>query len=102
MHFTGPHFTGWAFDNKVSEGTATSITINGYNSGTLVGTSSMGLSADRYDWLQADIANITSLEFISSADFEWWLMDDFTFKKVSTRPGTSNNAALWYRHSSFW
>ncbi|MCD4769735.1 MAG: hypothetical protein K8R35_06160 [Bacteroidales bacterium] len=79
--FNGAYFFGWAQENQCYEFTATSITINGYRDEVLVGTVSMDLSASQYDWLQADMGGINKLEFVSSGNNKFWVMDDFTFNE---------------------
>ena len=79
--FNGVSFSGWAQENLCYEFTATSITVNGYRDEILVGTVSMDLSASQYDWLQADMAGINKLEFVSSGNNKFWIMDDFTFNE---------------------
>ena len=79
--FNGAYFSGWAQEDQCKEFTATSITINGYKDGDLVGTVSMDLSAGQYDWLQADMDGINKLEFVSSGNNKFWIMDDFTFNE---------------------
>ena len=79
--FNGAYFSGWAQENLCYEFTATSITVNGYRDEVLVGTVSMDLSASQYDWLQADMAGINKLEFVSSGNNKFWIMDDFTFNE---------------------
>ena len=79
--FNGAYFSGWAQENQCCEFTATSITVYGYRDEVLVGTVSMDLSASQYDWLQADMAGINKLEFVSSGNNKFWIMDDFTFNE---------------------
>ena len=79
--FNGVSFSGWAQEDQFCEFTATSITVNGYRDEVLVGTVSMDLSAGQYDWLQADMAGINKLEFVSSGNNKFWIMDDFTFNE---------------------
>jgi len=90
--FIGANFSGFAANDTLnSVFTATSITLEGYNSGALVDTVSMNLSTIQYDWLQADISGIDELRFISSGDFQYWLVDDLTLNQV-TAPVP---AAIW-------
>ncbi len=77
--FNGAYFTGWAENDSFAQFTATSITVEGYNNGSLVGTAAMALSATQYDFLTANILGVDELRFISSASGDFWLMDDFTY-----------------------
>lgn len=79
IDFHGAYFTTWAKNDAFGEGSSTSITIHGFNSGTLVHTISMDLSSTSYEWLQADFVGVDQLQFQTSGFEEWWLMDDFTY-----------------------
>lgn len=85
--FDGAYFTGWAADNSYASYTATSISIDGYLGGNLVGTVSTLLPADSFVWLGADMM-VDTLVFTSSADGNWWLMDNFTYNSAIPEPGT--------------
>jgi hypothetical protein len=88
--FNGAYFTGWAQNNSAVSFTATSITVRGYNNGNLIGTASMSLPANSYQFLNANLAGVDELRFISSASSQWWLMDNFTFNaSVSAVPEAS-------------
>ena len=55
--------------------------MEGYASSVLVGSFSMPLSADRYDWLDVFFGDwVDELRFYASADQTWWLMDNFTYE----------------------
>ena len=81
--FIGAYFTAWAAFDDYYLYSATSITIEGYDDGLLSHSISMDLSADQYDWLQADFSSIDNLRFISSDTSKWWLMDDLTIELAS-------------------
>ncbi|MBI5014313.1 MAG: PEP-CTERM sorting domain-containing protein [Deltaproteobacteria bacterium] len=87
--FNGAKFAGWTQENQAIVGTATSITVQGYDaSNILVGTAYLSIPTDgTFGWLEANFDGVTRLAFISSADKEWWLMDDFTYNE-NTDPGT--------------
>jgi hypothetical protein len=85
--FDGAYFTGWAEDNSYANYTATSISIDGYLGGNLVGTVSTGLPADSFVWLGADMM-VDTLVFTSSNSGNWWLMDNFTYNSAIPEPGT--------------
>ncbi len=67
--FTGAWFNNWS-------GTS-SITVEGYNSGSLVDSVTMTLG-NGYEWLQADILGVDQISFVADSESSWWLMDDFT------------------------
>jgi len=79
--FNGADFSGWAQKDQCCEFTATSITVYGYRDEVLVGTVSMDLATNQYDWLKADMDGINKLEFVSSGNNKFWIMDDFTFNE---------------------
>ena len=81
--FTGAFFTTWATNDDFNEYSSTSITVLGYHNDTLIGTVSMILSANRYDWLQADLRGVNKLVFQSSGNEKWWLMDNFIYNETS-------------------
>jgi len=86
--FIGAYFTGWASDDDYAPFTSTAITVEGYNGGSFVGGVSMPLSADRYDWLAANLRGVDELRFRNDGvDARWWLVDDLTYEPVP-EPGT--------------
>jgi hypothetical protein len=75
--FTGAYFSTWTFHDQMNENSSSSITINGYLAGNLVGTATMDLSPG-FAWLNAGFDQVDRLEFLASADRnKYWLMDDF-------------------------
>jgi hypothetical protein len=84
--FIGAYFTGWALNDSYGPFTATSITVEGYNNGTLVNSATMLLSANGYDWFAANLLGVDQLRFISSGDGQDFLMDDFTFNETVAAP----------------
>lgn len=88
--FNGAYFTGWGSQDTAQSYTSSTITVEGYNSGSLVGNATMVLGATGYNWLQADLLGIDSLKFIASGSSQWWLMDDMTINVAASN--TSNNS----------
>jgi hypothetical protein len=84
--FTGAYFTSWTLRGLSQYYSATSITIEGYNNNALIGSVSMNLSADQYDWFQADLLGVDEVRFISSSSKQWWLMDDLTINESTSVP----------------
>ncbi len=76
--FTGAYFSAWAWRDDFWNYAATSITLQGYRQNALVESLTMQLSADQFDWLQADFQDVDEIHFISSGSGKWWLMDDLT------------------------
>lgn len=93
--FQGASFTGWSAYGQYQSYTSRTITVNGYNaSNALVGSVSMQLSADRYDFLSANMSGLSKLEFISSAQYNWWLMDDLTINAAADVPEPASLALM--------
>ncbi|RCU50055.1 PEP-CTERM sorting domain-containing protein [Corallincola holothuriorum] len=79
IDFNGAYFSSWANNNDFGDYGATSITINGYNSGILIDSKTMDLSANQYDWFDVGFSGVDELEFVTSGVEKWWVMDDFTY-----------------------
>ena len=79
--FNGAYFTTWASEDDFEYWSSTTITVEGYASSVLVGSVSMPLRANGYDWLDAFFGDwVDELRFHASADQTWWLMDNFTYE----------------------
>lgn len=95
FNFNGAYFTGWAGNNSVVGYTATSLTISGYNNGSLIGQLTTTLSANQYDWVTANLNGIDELRFTqNNGNAHWWLMDNFTFNESSQVPEPASLALL--------
>ena len=78
--FDGAYFTGWGNPNGTEVFNSSTITVEGYLDGSLVGSVTMNLATDKYDWLAANFKNVNELRFLNDGqDGHWWLMDDFTY-----------------------
>ncbi len=93
FNFCGAYFTGWAVDDEYweqdEESTATSITVIGYNNSTFVGSETMSLSTNQYDWLATNFVGVDEIVFQTSGtppDEPYWLMDNFTYNEPCTKP----------------
>jgi hypothetical protein len=80
FNFIGAFFTSWAYEDNYNQTSALSVTLEGYSNNTLVGSTTMALSPNRYDWFQADLQNIDELVIVAPAGEKYWLMDDFTYE----------------------
>ena len=80
FNYVGGYFSTWAEnDQRASFGSET-ITINGYSGNVLVGTRTWTLSANHFDWLEADFVNVTRLEFLNDGNsYRFWMMDNLTY-----------------------
>ncbi len=88
--FTGAFFSAWAWRDNLASFSSRSITVAGYRSGSLIDQLTMQLSADQFDWLQADFLDIDELRLMSSNNRQWWLIDDLTLNES----GAFNTSAL--------
>jgi hypothetical protein len=86
--FNGAYFTGWASNNSFASFTSTSITVQGFNNGNFVGSAGMALSANGYTWLSANLLGVDELQFFSSGNGQWWLMDNFTVNETVPEPAS--------------
>lgn len=89
--FNGASFTGWAADDGPWDANAASITVEGWDDGLLVGSVSMSLSTNQYDWLSAGFLSVDKLVFYSSEEPKWWLMDNLAVNEGQhpvPEPGT--------------
>jgi hypothetical protein len=82
--FAGAYFSTWAQNNGFASfaggySSATSVTVNGYNGATLVGTVNMNLSSTGFDWLTANFVGVNKLEISSNSSQGYWIMDNFTY-----------------------
>jgi hypothetical protein len=81
--FNGADFTEWAYDNADWSEGATSITVDGYNGATLVGSATEALSPSGFTYLNANLDDVTSLVFNNGGTSgQWWLMDNFTYNSA--------------------
>lgn len=84
--FRGASFTGWASSDSAAGYTSQSITVKGYRGGALVGSVSMPLPTNRYEWLSADFLQVDTLVFLNDGNTgRWWIMDDFTFEQQTNQ-----------------
>lgn len=83
IDFIGAYFTSWAAYDDFKEDGSKFIWIGGYKNNTYVTGVGAYLSANRYDWVQADFKNIDRIDIFTMWNPQWWLMDDFTYQKAS-------------------
>jgi hypothetical protein len=62
--------------------------VQGFNNGNFVGSAGMALSAKGYTWLSADLLGVDELQFFSSGNGQWWLMDNFTVDETVPEPAS--------------
>ena len=89
FNFVGADFSTWAQNDAFVSfaygySSATSVTVNGYNGATLIGTVSMNLSSTGFNWLDAGFVGIDKLEISSNSPQGYWIMDNFTTPEPAT------------------
>ena len=101
FNFNGAYFAPFTSgDNLNSQGgTATTVTVQGYNGSTLVRSDSITFSAAGYVLLSTNIENITSLRMTGSSplvqNFQTsWLMDNFTYTDATAVPWETDTLPL--------
>jgi hypothetical protein len=101
FNFNGAYFSPFTTNNDLNSqgGTATTVTVQGYNGATLVGSDSITFSAAGYVLLSTNIENITSLRMTGSSplvqNFQTsWLMDNFTYTDATAVPWETDTLPL--------
>jgi len=101
FNFNGAYFAPFTSNNDLNSQptTATTVTLQGYNGATLVGSDSITFSAAGYVLLSTNIENITSLRMTGSSplvqNFQTsWLMDNFTYTDATAVPWETDALSL--------
>jgi hypothetical protein len=101
FNFNGAYFSPFTTNNDLNSQapTATTVTVQGYNGVTLVGSDSITFSAAGYVLLSTNIENITSLRMTGSSplvqNFQTsWLMDNFTYTDATAVPWETDTLPL--------
>ncbi|UCG56934.1 MAG: hypothetical protein JSU70_18980 [Phycisphaerales bacterium] len=77
----------WAAFNSFQYYSCRTLTIEGYYGDMLVGSSTINLSADRFDFWEPGItAPINKLVFKSDGPYRYWLMDDLSIAPANQAP----------------
>ena len=83
--FNGAYFTGWVFEDKEWYGNAHSVTIQGYNNGSLVDTYVATLAIGVMNYFDVGMTSVDQIVFTSDNN-RIFLMDDFTYTESTTVP----------------
>lgn len=75
--FEGAYFTSFSGNDSFQNFSSTTITMEGYLSGALVGSVTYALTND-FQHYAANFSAIDELIFLSSGDSKWWLMDNMS------------------------
>lgn len=91
--FNGADVTTWAGSNSYQSYSSTTLTIDAYDSSmNLLGSVTATLSPTGYNFLSANIANVSTLVLLNdcgTCSGRWWLLDDLTYNATTTpEPGT--------------
>lgn len=87
FNFDGALFSAFAANDSFQGFSSTTITVNGYNGTTLVGSATMNLTPNGFTYLNASLNGVDRLDFLSSGSPQWWLMDNFTYNSTP-EPGS--------------
>jgi hypothetical protein len=101
FNFMGADFAGWTYNNVAYNFTSTSITVKGFNGDSLMGEIIFDLSIGSYDTHTANLNGITRLEFSSSGEGKWWLMDNFNYSLNTPVSAVPLPASIWLLGSAF-
>lgn len=88
FNFNGAYLTSWLENNTVSSLSAQSVTITGYNNGTLVGTYVADLSSSigTMKYFNVGMNGVDNLVFTPDRYEVNFLMDNFTYNAVPIPP----------------
>ena len=89
------------YNNVAYNFTSTSITVKGFNGDSLMGEIIFDLSIGSYDTHTANLNGITRLEFSSSGEGKWWLMDNFNYSLNTPVSAVPLPASIWLLGSAF-
>ena len=97
--FVGANFSTWTSRDALQSGSATGLTILGYNGATLVGSVSTSFSTGGYRWLNGGLNGVTSLVFEgaiggNAVTSSFWLMDDFGYELAGSPQPVPEPSAL--------
>ncbi len=85
FNFEGAYFAPWTKNDDTVFYGASSLTINGYSGGSLVATETFNLIGGPLTWVDVNIDDVDTLEFLPSAGSQggtYFLMDNFTYTAV--------------------
>jgi hypothetical protein len=82
--FEGAYFSTWGESDHYSDMSSLTITISAYDAqNNLLATIESSLPADQFDFLAADIPNVSKLVFDNDGvSAHRWLMDDLAYEVV--------------------
>ncbi|GAB7129162.1 hypothetical protein JCM19000A_36700 [Silvimonas sp. JCM 19000] len=88
FYFTGAEAAAFTPDYGGSAFVSSTITFNGYNGNTLVGSDSFNLSSTSFDWLAASFASsaLTRIDIVSSGLGQRWLIDKLGLTPIVPAP----------------
>ncbi len=97
FNFMGADFAGWTYKNVAYNFTSTSITVKGFNGDSLMGEIIFDLSKTigSYHQFTANLNGINRLEFSSSGEGKWWLMDNFKYSLNAPVSAVPIPASIW-------
>ena len=94
--FIGVYASGWAEFDDFAPFTSSTLTIEGWDDGVMVGDVTVNLSTDQFDWVAAGFNSVDTLVFKNDGqDGHWWLIDDFTFNMETFAVPEPASAMVW-------
>jgi hypothetical protein len=90
--FNGADVSTWAEFDAYASFSSTTLTIDAFDASmNFLGSVSATLSPTGYNFLSANISNVSSLVLLNdcgTCSGRWWLLDDLTFNQATPEPGT--------------
>ncbi|MGD0235816.1 MAG: hypothetical protein ABSC55_14930 [Syntrophorhabdales bacterium] len=88
FNMQGAYFSGGSEYDDECWATALSLTVTGYNNGTVVGTRTFNLAPGQLQWQDIYINGVNRLDFSLPSSQQWFLMDNLTITTSDCRlPG---------------
>lgn len=87
--FNGAYLTGWLNNDAEWYANAPSVTIQGYNNGSLIDTFEAKLTVGTMSYFDVGMAGVNEIVFTTIGEPKWFLMDDFTYNESAPVPEPS-------------
>lgn len=85
--FLGGYFIGWGQNDNAVSTTSSTITIEGWDNGILVGSVTKSLLTDSFRYVATNFTSVDTVVFKNDGvDSHWWLGDSFRTDKLEAVP----------------
>ena len=82
--FVGLYASTWASNDLYAGFSSTTLTVEGWDDGNLVYSTTVNLSSNQFDWFAFNYQSVDELRLLNDgSNGRWWLIDDFTFDEPS-------------------